>query len=250
VKFLAADSKTKEIAKTALMARNLAISVLIGGERGAGKTTLAKYIAPDAAVINADRDSGNPESEINEILLRTDAIIIENFDKINNLDRIDLGEKKVIATTTKNLNSEIIDHYFGLTLFLQPLSDRPNDTLLLAEMFLNEAKNLLGIDEKFNLKNAEFDLSLNAISLRKSVLKFAIINSLDEQDLLSLMQKFLREKLRSGTSENIYRDFLYLYEKPLIAAGLAQYGSQLRLSAALGINRNTLRKKVYELDVK
>jgi DNA-binding protein Fis len=45
-----------------------------------------------------------------------------------------------------------------------------------------------------------------------------------------------------------YRKHLGLYEKPLIKAGLKKYGSQLQLAAALGINRNTLRKKIQELE--
>jgi DNA-binding protein Fis len=45
---------------------------------------------------------------------------------------------------------------------------------------------------------------------------------------------------------NAYKEYLELYEKPLIEAGLKKYGSQLQLSQVLGINRNTLRKKIHE----
>ena len=43
-----------------------------------------------------------------------------------------------------------------------------------------------------------------------------------------------------------YKEHLGLYEKPLIEAGLHKYGSQSKLSQILGINRNTLRKKIHE----
>ena len=46
-----------------------------------------------------------------------------------------------------------------------------------------------------------------------------------------------------------YREHLGLYEKPLIEAGLKKFGSQLQLSQILGINRNTLRKKIHEHNI-
>ncbi|TNF45412.1 MAG: Fis family transcriptional regulator, partial [Epsilonproteobacteria bacterium] len=45
------------------------------------------------------------------------------------------------------------------------------------------------------------------------------------------------------------REHLGLYEKPLIEAGLKKFGSQLQLSQVLGINRNTLRKKIHEHNI-
>ena len=66
---------------------------------------------------------------------------------------------------------------------------------------------------------------------------------MDEKDLQNLMYEYLYENLDGN---NDYKKFLYLYEKPLLEAGLKRYGSQLKLSGILGINRNTLRKKVNE----
>lgn len=43
-----------------------------------------------------------------------------------------------------------------------------------------------------------------------------------------------------------YKEHLRLYERPLIEAGLKKFDSQLQLSSVLGINRNTLRKKIHE----
>lgn len=52
--------------------------------------------------------------------------------------------------------------------------------------------------------------------------------------------------LKNMDGNDAYREYLGIYEKPLIQAGLKKYGSQLQLSQVLGINRNTLRKKIYE----
>ena len=57
------------------------------------------------------------------------------------------------------------------------------------------------------------------------------------------MENFLIEKIGSN---NDYRNFLHLYEVPLIQAGIKRFKSQLQLSERLGLNRNTLRKKIAE----
>ena len=55
--------------------------------------------------------------------------------------------------------------------------------------------------------------------------------------------------LKNIDKNDAYREYLGLYEKPLIQAGLEKYGSQLQLAQILGINRNTLRKKIYEHNI-
>jgi DNA-binding protein Fis len=57
------------------------------------------------------------------------------------------------------------------------------------------------------------------------------------------MQNYLVDRLGSN---NDYRKFLYLYEVPLIKAGLFRFKSQSQLADKLGLNRNTLRKKITE----
>jgi len=47
-------------------------------------------------------------------------------------------------------------------------------------------------------------------------------------------------------SNNDYKNFLHLYEVPIIKAGILRFKSQLQLSDKLGLNRNTLRKKIAD----
>ncbi|MFP6606982.1 MAG: helix-turn-helix domain-containing protein, partial [Myxococcota bacterium] len=48
----------------------------------------------------------------------------------------------------------------------------------------------------------------------------------------------------------VYRKILERVERPLLETVLARTGgNQIRAAALLGINRNTLRKKISELDI-
>ena len=67
--------------------------------------------------------------------------------------------------------------------------------------------------------------------------------SMDEKDIQEVLYSYFLQNLNGN---NEYREYLELYEQPLIEAGLKKYGSQLQLSQVLGINRNTLRKKIHE----
>jgi DNA-binding protein Fis len=67
--------------------------------------------------------------------------------------------------------------------------------------------------------------------------------TMDISDITDVLYAYFYKHFNG--SDN-YREHLGIYEKPLIEAGLKKYGSQLQLSAVLGINRNTLRKKIHE----
>ena len=242
--FLAATPATREILKTAHLVKGLQINVLITGERGTGKSLLAREILPGAAIADGANDD-----EIAQLLLRSDALIIENFDKLPRPDRLELEGKRIVATTSRPIDSSVIDRFFGITLALLPLSQRPEDVPLLVEAFLGEARQTLMVDRALDPKSIALDLAINAHSLRRSIYSALLLDDVGESELLAMMEKFLRIQLEEATGVNIYRDFLYLYDRPLIEAGLKVYGSQLKLSSVLGINRNTLRKKIYELGI-
>ena len=69
---------------------------------------------------------------------------------------------------------------------------------------------------------------------------------MQKTDIEEIMHNYLYEHLHGIDG---YRENLGLYEKPLIEAGLKKFGSQLHLSKVLGINRNTLRKKIHEHNI-
>jgi DNA-binding protein Fis len=61
--------------------------------------------------------------------------------------------------------------------------------------------------------------------------------------LMDIVQTYIAPKLGSN---NDYKKFLHIYEAPLIRAGLKKFKSQLQLADKLGLNRNTLRKKIAD----
>lgn len=69
-------------------------------------------------------------------------------------------------------------------------------------------------------------------------------------DLGSLVTEQVREALQSPGASDLYHQILEDVERPLLEATLAHtQGNQLRAAALLGINRNTLRKKIVELRI-
>ena len=150
---------------------------------------------------------------------------------------------RIIALAKSVFNSDIIDQFFGIKVSLPPLSERLEDVKVLAEIFFNEAKKLLGVDTNIKINTSKIDLSQNAHSIRRYVYMQVQLQDINESELMSIMETFLLKHL-GGNSD--YRNFLYLYEVPLINAGLEKFKTQLQLSDKLGLNRNTLRKKIAE----
>ena len=127
--------------------------------------------------------------------------------------------------------------------WLPPLSQREEDVELLIEKFAQEASLLFGSDEDFSITNFKPDLTQNASSLRRQVMISYLLQDIQDIELMDIMENYLYNKLGSNSD---YRNFLYLYEAPLIRAGLNKFKSQLQLSDKLGLNRNTLRKKISD----
>ena len=71
----------------------------------------------------------------------------------------------------------------------------------------------------------------------------------DGPDLEQLVRAEVRAILEAG-DENVYRSVLERIERPLLETVLVKTdGNQIRAAALLGINRNTLRKKIVELGI-
>jgi len=89
----------------------------------------------------------------------------------------------------------------------------------------------------------KLDLSNNTKSLKQSIYRYVMRQNMSVDDIKSAIYEYIYQNLKG---KNGYKEYLHLYEEPLINAGLSKYKSQLKLSSILGINRNTLRKKILE----
>ncbi|MDF1879861.1 Fis family transcriptional regulator [Sulfurimonas sp. MAG313] len=240
--FISASPASTEALKTANLLKGLPINAFIFGQNGTGKKSLAKYILPDAPIVDA-----SSYEELEGALTSHKNIIITNFDKIPNYDNfkvlLDKCEVRIMALATSVFNVNIIDDLFGIKVSLPPLSERLEDVKPLCEYFLKEAKETLSIHSVSAINLNDINLSNNAHSIRRSVYMQVQLQDIKEDELMNIMQIFLQKRLGG---KNDYRNFLYLFEVPLIKAGLKKFKTQLQLSDKLGLNRNTLRKKIAE----
>jgi len=240
--FISSSNASLEALKTANLLKGLPINAFIFGQSGTGKKSLAKYILPDAPIVDA-----SSYEELEGALSSHKTVIISNFDKIPNYDTfkalLEKYEVRIMALANSMFNADIIESFFGIKVTLPSLSERPEDVKALCEYFLSEAKETLSIANEVNINVDDVDLSNNAHSVRRHVYMQVQLQDINEAELMSIMQKFLFSRLGGN---NDYRNFLYLFEAPLINAGLEKFKTQLQLSDKLGLNRNTLRKKIAE----
>ena len=240
--FITLSDASSEAFKTATLLKTLNVNSLITGEVGVGKKSLAKYILPDAPVLDASNFD-----ELLTALESSNEIIILNLENSPNIkrvtDSININNNRVIATAKNSYQNNYVDELFSVKFNIPPLSERLEDVQPLVEKFTKEASLLFGSDEEFNIKNFKPDLSKNANSLRRQVMVNYLLQDIKDDELMDIIENYLFGKLGSSSD---YRKFLYLYEVPLIKAGLSKFKSQLQLSDKLGLNRNTLRKKIAD----
>ena len=193
---------------------------------------------------------------------------------------------RIIAATHQNLEEQIAAGNFREDLFyrlnvvpinMPPLRDRPDDIGLLAKHFLSMAA-LEGLPKRDidddavsvlsrmpwrgnvrELKNLMFRLAL--ICREDIISEIAISQSVDGGggdtnaaagcSFEAAVSQFLTSsKGRGGQKDRIYHRALAAFEVPLLQMVLKQAkGNQLKAASLLGINRNTLRKKLADYDL-
>jgi len=240
--FITASKASVEAFKTATLLKTLTVNALIMGEVGVGKRTLASYILPDAPVVAASNFE-----ELFATLENSRYIIITEIETSPNIqlliEKIESLHVRVIATAKESFYFERLDELFSVKFGIPPLSQREEDVKELIVQFTKEASSLFGGKDHFDTKNFKPDLSKNSNSLRRQVMIHYLLKDIEDTELMDIIENYLYDKLGSNSD---YRNFLYLYEVPLIKAGLKKFKSQLQLSDKLGLNRNTLRKKIAE----
>ena len=240
--YITASASSAQAFKTATLLKTLNVSSLLTGEIGVGKKSLARYILPDAPMLDA--------SDYDELLTTFESsnkIIITNLENSPNIKKIIelVSSKKirVVATAKSLYSNENADKFFSVKFEIPSLTKRPEDVEELVQKFIKEASLLFCATEKFKVKDFKPDLSQNSNSLRRQIMIQYLLQDIHENELMDIIQNYLVDKLGSNSD---YKNFLHLYEVPIIKAGLQRFKSQLQLSDKLGLNRNTLRKKITD----
>jgi len=238
--FLTESQKIQNIVKGFNLTKSLFVSSILIGDAYTGKKSLVRYLFP--AIRFAD---GNDQKKVEQLLGEHNELVIYHFEKLSNIENLDFENKRIIAISDYVGNEKTIDSIFAFIYHMPPLKERPEDVTLLTEYFIRKVASNLMIDANFSIDYRSLDLSANNHSLRRSLYRQAFAQNCDSHDIESILYRYLYENMEGN---NDYKTYLPLYEKPLIEAGLKRYGSQLKLSQILGINRNTLRKKIHELN--
>ncbi len=237
--FFTTSDKIQHIIKSFNLTKTLFVSSIIIGEAHTGKKSLARYLFPDAPLV-----SGENQEEVETALKNHNELIIADFEKLRNQSTLDFSNKRIIATANYMGNPALIDELFAFIYTMPSLQERPEDIDYIKSLFIKEAISTLMIEsDLFDADEIPINLTMNTKSLKKSVYSYLVQRSMDEEDIKAVLYQYLLKHLDGHDG---YREHLGLYEIPLIEAGLKKFGSQLQLSQVLGINRNTLRKKIHE----
>jgi len=237
--FFSTSEKIQHIIKSFNLTKTLYVSSIIIGDAHTGKKSLARSLFPNAPLV-----SGKDQKEVELALENYDELIITDFEKLTKQNGLDFTNKRIIATANYMGNSSLIDDIFAFIYTMPSLQERPEDVTYLKEVFIKEASDILMLKKNMiSTNNITLNLTKNTKSLKKSIYTHLLKQSMQATDIEDVLYTYLLNHLDGNDA---YKEHLHLYERPLIEAGLKKFGSQLQLSSILGINRNTLRKKIHE----
>lgn len=198
-------------------------------------------------------------------------------------DKTIKGDVRIIGATNRDLKSCVKNGTFREDLFyrfnvieisIPPLRDRKEDILLLARHFLSQSIKIFDLPPKDFSRSAiramlEYDWQGNVRELENLVKRASILSKsslIEKRDLFHedtkciSIKDFLENRLESYITKmtkinnaNLYDTVINEVEKALFSIVIKKTeGNQTQASKILGINRNTLNKKLrlYKIDHK
>ncbi len=196
------------------------------------------------------------------------------------------ADVRIVAATNRNLADQVAAGLFREDLFyrlnvvplsLPPLRERGDDVVILARHFLdaaaaeglprrqlatNAAEVLRAHDWPGNVRELENLMRRLAVLTRDEVIGGDAITAIHgarvgaapqpsvdfDEAVRALVGRIARERPEALNDGTLYDRVIAEVERPLIETMLARHGqNQLRAARALGINRNTLRKRLDAL---
>ncbi len=270
----------------AAIPRELLETELFGHERGAftGATErkIGKFEQADGGTLFLD-EIGDMPLELQAKLLR---VLQEKEITRTGGDKTLKVDVRIIAATNHNITKLVEEKQFREDLYyrlnvvpikLPPLRKRRDDIPVLVEFFLQKARQEFGIKSMEcspdvlalfktyrwpgNIRELENAIKRAVLLSPNQVLAPVDFPELQEEDkyrkksesLEALVAQKLEDSLaRMNLKEmnNLYDMVLHQIERPLINIVLQKTrGNQIKTADILGINRNTLRKKIKLLDI-
>jgi two-component system nitrogen regulation response regulator GlnG len=267
---------------TAAIPRDLLESELFGHERGsftgAVASRVGRFQEASGGTLFLD-EIGDMSPDLQAKLLR----VLQNREVTpvgsTQSQPVDI---RILAATHRDLDQAVAQGTFRedllyrlrvMPLHIPPLREHPEDIAVLAEHFLSRYSEELAGGARFLSDSAnEFlaghDWPGNVRELENAIKRALVLSTaeiLDGEDfaflaprgraetgddLPRLIERDVRAALATNETGDIYRTILERVERPLLEAVLEHTeGNQIRAAAMLGINRNTLRKKIIELRI-
>ncbi|MBI5327242.1 MAG: nitrogen regulation protein NR(I) [Deltaproteobacteria bacterium] len=268
---------------SAAIPKELMESELFGYEKGAFtgavETRLGKFELANNGTLFLD-EIGDMPLDLQSKLLR--AIQGQEFYRVGGKQPIKV-DVRIVAATHQDMEKAIEEKRFRedllyrlnvVTIKLPPLRNRKEDISLLADYFLHRFQEDMGIEPRTLSSNALTALKAYSwpgnVRELENILRRAVIlsqNPMLSPDDLSLPQKkqnkesledIISNRLEGFINDidargkhDLYDTIVPFMERPLIRLVLKKTGgNQVKAAELLGINRNTLRKKIKELGIK
>lgn len=268
---------------SAAIPKDLMESELFGYERGAFTGALeerhGKFELADKGTLFLD-EIGDMSLDVQSKLLR--AIQEREFFRIGGKKPIKV-DVRLIAATNQDIEKLVEEKKFREDLFyrlnvvsikIPPLRERKEDIPLLAEYLLQRFYEEMGMNLKTLSKDAidaltQYNWQGNVRELENILHKAVVLSpnpilsskdlsipkkrGAQKEPLEEIIYNRLEDivnKLEGKGSHELYDMIVPFMERPLIKLVLKKTkGNQIKAAEALGINRNTLRKKIKELKI-
>jgi two-component system nitrogen regulation response regulator GlnG len=267
---------------TAAIPRDLLESDLFGHERGAFtgavESRVGRFRQAAEGTLFLD-EIGDMPVDLQAKLLR---VLQSNEVTPVGGRRAEPVDVRIIAATHRDLDAAVAEGSFRedllyrlrvVPLHVPTLWERREDIPILAKHFVERYSDELGCGPSFLTeatieKLAAHDWPGNVRELENAIKRALVLASgelllpedfcfLDQRpahegtgaDFEALVHEEAQAVLDAG-GENLYRQILERVERPLLETVLARTdGNQIRAAALLGMNRNTLRKKIVDLGI-
>lgn len=270
---------------TAAIPGDLIESELFGHEKGAFTGAVAQHIGKFEQAAGGTLfldEIGDMPMQAQTRLLR--ALQSGTIRRVGGRDEVRL-DVRIIAATNQNLEPLIAAGNFREDLFyrlnvvpiqMPPLRDRPDDIEALSQYFLHMAVEE-GLPRR-QLSDAAVEVLVrqpwrgNVRELKNFIFRVALLSrdeTIDHETVASMLDGQISETVGTSTHDGnlddavrewmdftrpnpgrIYAEALAALEKPLFSEVLRiTEGNQLKAATLLGLNRNTLRKRLNELEL-